>query len=101
MNSARYTADDAVRTEPPKLALNPSDAKAAGVRDGAEVRVATRFGALDAVAEFDVNVRAGAVTLTHGWLQPNVAELTSATEDLDPQTGMVRQSGLAVTVTPV
>ena len=67
---------------------------------GASRTLATASSAPNLVAEFDVNIRAGAVTLTHGWLQPNVAELTSATEDLDPQTGMVRQSGLAVTVTP-
>jgi anaerobic selenocysteine-containing dehydrogenase len=101
MNSARYTADAAARTRPPRLAVHPDDATVAAVHDGDAVRVATRFGALDAVVHVDANIRPGAVTLTHGWITPNVAELTSATEDLDPQTGMVRQSGLSVTLTPL
>jgi anaerobic selenocysteine-containing dehydrogenase len=101
MNSARYTADDAARTRPPRLVVHPDDATAASLQDGDAVRVATQSGALDAVTHVDEHIRRGAVTLTHGWTAPNVAELTSATDDLDPQTGMVRQSGLAVTLTPL
>jgi anaerobic selenocysteine-containing dehydrogenase len=99
MNSARYTSDIAARTQPPRLVVHPDDAAAAALRDGDAVRVASASGALDAVTALDANIRRGAVTLTHGWTAPNVAALTSATDDLDPQTGMVRQSGLPVTLT--
>ena len=58
-------------------------------------------GSVDAVTQVDDHLRDGAVSVTHGWLSPNVARLTSPTIDLDPQTGMVRQSGLAVTIEPV
>ena len=98
MNSARYTSDEGARTQPPRLLVNPADAARAGLAEGAPVRVATDFGALDAVTQVDDKIREGAVSVTHGWLRPNVATLTSPTEDLDPQTGMVRQSGLAVTL---
>ena len=101
MNSARYTADDVARRTPPRLVVHPDDADVASLHDGDAVRVATRFGTVDAVTAVDEHIRPGAVTLTHGWTEPNVAELTSATDDLDPQTGMVRQSGLAVTLTPL
>ena len=65
------------------------------------MRVASDFGVLEAVTQVDDKIREGAVSVTHGWLRPNVAALTSPTADLDPQTGMVRQSGLAVTLEPV
>jgi hypothetical protein len=38
------------------------------------------------------------VWIPHGWLEPNVGRLTSAEHEIDPLTGMVLQSGLAVDV---
>ena len=37
-----------------------------------------------------------AVAVAHGWGAPNVSALTSADEDVDPLTGMVRQGGVPV-----
>jgi anaerobic selenocysteine-containing dehydrogenase len=101
MNSARYASDAAAHTDPPRLLVSPADARRAGLTDGARVRVTSAHGSVDAVTQVDDHLRDGAVSVTHGWLSPNVARLTSPTIDLDPQTGMVRQSGLAVTLEPV
>jgi hypothetical protein len=43
----------------------------------------------------------GGVWLPHGWTQPNVGWLTSSQHDIDPLTGMVLLSGVAVEIEPV
>jgi hypothetical protein len=41
------------------------------------------------------------VAIPHGWSAPNVSELTSAETDIDPLTGMVRQSAMPAEIRPV
>jgi hypothetical protein len=38
--------------------------------------------------------------VAHGWDDPNVSALTSASEAIDPLTGMVLQAGVPVTLEP-
>jgi hypothetical protein len=44
---------------------------------------------------------AGAVGIPHGWGAPDVSALTSAEADIDPLTGMVRQSAIPVEIRPL
>jgi anaerobic selenocysteine-containing dehydrogenase len=98
MNSARYvTPVDAAR-EPAELRLNPDDAAALGVDDGARVRLTSANGDLDGIARRDPAVRRGVVSCTHGVADVNVARLTSAATDLDPETGMPQASGVPLSV---
>ena len=46
----------------------------------------------------DINLRDDCVTLTHGGREANVCALTSADKGIDPLSGMVLQSGLAVSL---
>jgi anaerobic selenocysteine-containing dehydrogenase len=66
--------------------------------DGAAVVVRSAHGSLVARLAADDRLHPEAVTLTHGVDDPNVSALTSAAYDVDPLTGMVRQSGLPVTL---
>ncbi|MEW6470745.1 MAG: molybdopterin dinucleotide binding domain-containing protein [Actinomycetota bacterium] len=96
----RDGAAGAVRADAPEVLLHPDDATAAGVGDGEKVRVASDHGALVGCARLAGEVRRGTVSVPHGFDEPNVAHLTD-TVAVDPLTGMVRQSGVPVTVEPV
>jgi anaerobic selenocysteine-containing dehydrogenase len=87
------------RTDRPSVLLATPDAKSAGIASGDEVVVASDHGRVRAIAEVTDELRLGAVSLPHGYGEPNVSMLTSATDDIDPHTGMVLQSGVAVTLT--
>ena len=100
MNSARYTAAADVRREPPDVILNPADAAAAGIADGAGVTVESAHGALDGMARVESGARPGVVSCTHGALNTNAGNLTSPHSDVDPDTGMPRASGVPVTIRP-
>jgi hypothetical protein len=66
--------------------------------DGAEVEVRSAHGATRGPVRGDERVPPGAVAIPHGWDGPDVSALTSADQDVDPLTGMVRQSALPVEV---
>jgi anaerobic selenocysteine-containing dehydrogenase len=87
MNSQlRNLTDTAVMVAPSQAAELGGD----GTR--VEVRVADRvvFG----VVRGDARIPPGVMSIPHGWAAPNVSELTSAETDIDPLTGMVRQSAI-------
>jgi anaerobic selenocysteine-containing dehydrogenase len=88
------------RSDWPEILINPEDAAAAGVVDGAAIEVRSARGAIRARARTDPDIRAGVVSVPHGFAAPNVSDLTDDLELLDPLTGMVRQSGLPVTISP-
>ena len=67
-------------------------------QDGAAVSASSRHGEVVGEAEIDPGLRPGAVWIPHGWLEPNVGEIESAHDDVDPLTGMVRLSGVEVRV---
>ena len=100
MNSARYVAADDVARDPAEVRLNPGDAAVRSIDDGARVRVVSANGEIEGTARVDPNLRSGVVSCTHGVADVNVARLTSATTDLDPETGMPQASGVPVILVP-
>jgi anaerobic selenocysteine-containing dehydrogenase len=87
MNSQlRNLTDTAVMVAPGQAAELGGD----GTR--VEVRVAGRV--VSGVVRGDPRIPPGVMSIPHGWAAPNVSELTSAQADIDPLTGMVRQSAI-------
>ncbi|HZQ58840.1 MAG TPA: molybdopterin-dependent oxidoreductase [Acidimicrobiales bacterium] len=84
----------------PNLLVHPDDARRYGLSAGEEVVVESRYGSAPASVEVSDSVRPGAVSIPHGWAAPNVNDLTSSSEELDPLTAMPRYSGFPVTVRP-
>jgi len=85
--------------EGPEVILHPADAAAAGVADGRPVVVRTDRGQLVGTARVDPAIRRGAVSIPHGHHGANVNVLTDG-DVIDAVTGMVRYSGVPVTVGP-
>lgn len=84
----------------PEILLHPTDAEAAGVVDGGVVDVTSATGSLRLRAHVTDATRVGAASIPHGWPECNVNRLISG-HDLDPLTGMPRQSGTPIEVRPV
>ena len=82
-----------------EVILHPDDAGPAGVVDGQPVVVRTDRGELTGTARVDPQIRRGVVSVPHGHHGANVNVLTDK-DVIDPVTGMVRYSGIAVTVEP-
>jgi anaerobic selenocysteine-containing dehydrogenase len=83
----RDLAETQVR-EPANVLIHPADAADAGVLDGRDVVVESEFGTMRGVAKVDASIRRGAVAIPHGWASSNPSDLLSATERIDPLTGM-------------
>jgi anaerobic selenocysteine-containing dehydrogenase len=99
MNSAlRDTAGPGERLDTARIHLHAQDAAAAGIVDGEPIRVSSATGSLEGVAKIDTALRQGAVWVPHGWPELSVSALTSERVGVDPLTGMVEQSGLAVRI---
>lgn len=99
MNSAlREIAGPGERLDTAMIHLHAKDAAAAGIDDGASMRVTSATGSLEGRAKIDVALRQGAVWVPHGWPELSVSQLTSDRVGVDPLTGMVEQSGLVVRV---
>ncbi len=93
MNSQlRELADTAVM-------VAPSQAAELG-GDGTEVEVLVAGRVVAGTVRGDERIPPGVVAIPHGWAAPNVSELTSADTDIDPLTGMVRQSALPAEIRP-
>ncbi len=93
MNSQlRNLAQTAVLVHPEVAAALGGDATKVEVRAGSRVVVGSLRG--------DERLPRGAVAIPHGWSTPNVSGLTSADEDIDPLTGMVRQTAIPVEIQP-
>ncbi len=82
-----------------EIFINPDDGAAAGVVDGHPVTVRSANGELTGVAKVDDSLRRGAVSIPHGHHDANVNRLTNK-DDIDVVTGMVRYSGIAVSLHP-
>jgi anaerobic selenocysteine-containing dehydrogenase len=100
LNSQMVEAVTSRRGDVPDVLISHHDAAAAGITDGSTVLITSAHGHVRGVARVTDEVRAGAVSVPHGYGAPNVSELTSADVDIDRLTGMVLQSGVAVEVTP-
>ncbi|ULE34655.1 molybdopterin-containing oxidoreductase family protein [Mycobacterium sp. IDR2000157661] len=85
--------------EPAEILINPDDGAAACVVSGAPVTVRSANGEITGVAKLDEAMRRGAVSIPHGHHAANVNRLTSK-DDIDVVTGMVRYSGIAVSLHP-
>lgn len=96
------------------LQLNPDDADRLGIRAGDSVRVSSRTGAIEAVAEPTDTVMPGVVSLPHGWGHDrpgtrtrvahrhagvNVNAVTDE-QEIDPLSGNAVFNGVPVTVEP-
>ena len=79
----------------PYVQINPADAAAVHVADGDQVVVTSATGSVTGTAFVTDVIRAGAVSVPHGWADPCVNTLVSD-RDVDPLTGMPRQSGTPV-----
>lgn len=84
---------------PPPLLMHPEDAARLALLSGQPVRVTSTIGSTVAAVEVTDSIRPGVVSLPHGWSSPGVNRLTSATDGVDPLTGMPQLSGFPVTVT--
>jgi anaerobic selenocysteine-containing dehydrogenase len=84
----------------PLLLVSPDDARSRDLSDGDEVVVHSVSGSVSCLLSVEPGMRAGTVSLPHGFDEHNVGYLTSGTLDVDPLTGMVLQSGLSVTIVP-
>ena len=97
------------------LQLHPDDAGRLGITDGADVRVSSRVGSLEVPAEITDEVRAGVVSLPHGYghglpgtrgrvaaRRPGVNSnwLTDA-DPMDPLSGNAVLNGIPVEVAPL
>ena len=79
--------------------ISPADGEAAGIADGQPVTVRSISGELTGVAKVDDSIRCGVVSIPHGHHDANVNRLTNK-DDIDTVTGMVRYSGIPVTLHP-
>lgn len=85
--------------EAPEILIHPDDGAAAGVADGQKVTVRSTSGELTGIAKVDASIRRGAVSIPHGHEVANVNRLTNK-DDIDVVTGMVRYSGIPVSLHP-
>jgi anaerobic selenocysteine-containing dehydrogenase len=85
------------RPATPSLLVHPDDAATRGLATGDVAVVSTARGDCRAVVEVTDAIRAGVVSLPHGFGEANVNRVTS-TADADPLSGMTIVSGLAVDV---
>lgn len=88
------------RTDRPDVLIHPEDAASRGIVDGASIDVRSARGTIRAIARLDPDLRQGTLSVPHGFAATNVSDLTDDRALLDPLTGMARQSGLPVSVTP-
>lgn len=85
--------------EAPEILINPDDGAVAGVVSGRPVTVRSANGELTGIARVDESIRRGAVSIPHGHHAANVNRLTNK-DDIDVVTGMVRYSGVPVSLHP-
>jgi anaerobic selenocysteine-containing dehydrogenase len=96
LNSLDYAGQVLGRHAEAAVRLHPDEAARRGIADGDHVRITNAHGHMDAVVRVDPAIRPGTVSVNHGRADAPVASLTSATEDVDPLTGMPWASGLPV-----
>ena len=88
--------------DPPQVFMHSQDARAAGLEEGAMIRVSSANGELRRPLKLDDTLRPGCINVPHGWSgELNVNRLTSTARDVDALTGMLLYSGLEVSVEAV
>lgn len=114
INGAYVDSREARRRYPVNYAyMNPQDMTEAGIAEGAQVEVASEFGAIRTLARGEERLRRGVVSMTHmfgklvGGGEPgaeggaNVGELCSLTQKVQTINFMPRFSGIPVNVRAV
>jgi anaerobic selenocysteine-containing dehydrogenase len=87
------------RLDAPLVLLHPADAELRHIAEGDTVHVRSATGATSGVVRLDDGLRPGTMSIPHSWAGTRVGNLVTSSVDTDPLTGMVRQSGVLVTVT--
>jgi anaerobic selenocysteine-containing dehydrogenase len=108
-NSTKLMAGDRVH----RARLNPADAAAAGIEDGARVRISSAFGEIETEARVTDEVIAGTLAVPHGWGHDGGWEtanaagganvnllMSSRPEDLERLAGMAHLNGVRVRIAP-
>lgn len=103
----RNIPDIAARVPANPAFLHPDDLQAIGIVEGDPVEVRSAFGCVHAVVQADPSLKRGTLSMTHCWSDrmgdgaakgPNVNELTSSTEMVEPINAMPRFSAIPVTL---
>ena len=96
----RDTSAPGGRTELAWVTVHPDDAASAEVAEGDTVDVVSSFGRCPGTLRVSEAMQPGTVHIPHGWSGTNASLLTSATEHVDPLTGMPRQTAIPVRLEP-
>lgn len=93
--------------------MNPGDLAALGLKDGDEVRIASRYGEIPGIVEAEEGIRSGVISMSHCFgpdpenpgpvreFGSNVALLSSVEHEVDPYSGIPRMSAIPVRVLTV
>ena len=113
VTNAAYRPPGVLRNPFNPVFMNPADMKQLGIGGGDLVEVRSRHGMVTAVVQADSGMRAGVVSLTHGFGKnpgegprprkdgANVNRLTGIDDDYDPYTGIPRMGALPVAIAPL
>ncbi|MFI0348896.1 molybdopterin-dependent oxidoreductase [Actinomadura sp. 9N407] len=93
--------------------INPEDAAAYGIKDGALCRIASAHGEIELPAKITDEMTPGAVAVPHGWGHQGGWKVANAAgganvnllaspdpQDLEPLAGMAHLNGIPVTIAP-
>jgi anaerobic selenocysteine-containing dehydrogenase len=92
-----------LRHDDPAVLVHPADAADAGLGDGRRARLSSAAGTFVGTVSVDASIARGHVSVPHGFhpsVGPPVGALISSTVDVDPLTGMVRQTAVPITLEP-
>ncbi|HSG78029.1 MAG TPA: molybdopterin-dependent oxidoreductase [Acidimicrobiia bacterium] len=98
--NSQLTAGVGGRADPADVLIHPEDAASRGIADGMEVVVRSDHGSLTGVATVTDAIRTGAVSVPHGFGEPNIGTILSSEIGVDPLSGMVRLGAVSVIVEP-
>jgi anaerobic selenocysteine-containing dehydrogenase len=82
----------------PAIELNPAEAADLGLAAGTVVTVRSAHGAVTGPVEPNPAISRGTCSIPHGFTELNVGHLMSSTQQVDPLSGMVTLTGVAVTI---
>jgi anaerobic selenocysteine-containing dehydrogenase len=99
-NSTAYVSPRISR-DLPRVNVNPEDAAQQGLRDGDTAQVLSEFGKLCAEVHIDARLRRRVISISHGWHEANVCQLTSAIQGVDRLTTQPQMTALPVSLTKI
>jgi anaerobic selenocysteine-containing dehydrogenase len=99
-NSTAYVSPDISR-DLPQVHVSREDAALQGLEDGDRAQVLSDFGKVSAEVHIDGRLRRGVISMSHGWHEANVSQLTSAVQGVDPLTTQPQMTALPVSLTKI